>query len=97
MARKPVDELAPVPEAPRPSSATEADGIQNARSEARKYLLDAVRLYAAVAFSHDSEVSLFTRVGAAKELVGLAAVSQPPPTPPTPAYERRDGDGRAVD
>jgi hypothetical protein len=84
-----VDALEPaVPAAPQPSADSPPIGIEEARALARRYLVDSVRLFASVAFAPDSEVSLFTRFSAAKEVVAMASV--PPasaPLPPPPSHE----------
>ena len=43
------------------------------RPLARRYLPNAVRLYAAIAFASDSEAALHTKYLCAKELVAIAA------------------------
>ena len=76
----------PVPAAPSPSAASAADGIENTRVLARRYLTDAVRLLAGIAFAPDSEAALHTKMLAAKEIVAIAGVI-PQATPAPPPYE----------
>ena len=72
-----------VPTAPSPSAASAAEGMENTRAMARRYLPDAVRLLAGVAFAPDSEAALYTRVLCAKEIVAIAgAIPQAAPAPP---------------
>jgi len=72
-----------VPAAPPPSAASPADGMKDTRAMARRYLPDAVRLLARVAFAPDSEAALYTRVLCAKEIVAIAgAIPQAAPAPP---------------
>jgi hypothetical protein len=54
----------PPPEAPEPAVNSAADGLSIAREQARKYLLNAVFLWAAIAFGN-GEASLWTRLQAA--------------------------------
>src|SRR6516165_3849050 len=75
-----------VPAAPPPSAASPADGMKDTRAMARRYLPDAVRLLAGVAFAPDSEAALYTRVLCAKEIVALAAAI-PQATPAPPPYQ----------
>jgi hypothetical protein len=77
-----------VPDAPAPSASTARDGTEIARALARQYLPDAVRLYAGIAFSPDSEAALHTKYLVSKELVGIAGViPQLTPAPPPPHDE----------
>ena len=72
-----------VPTAPSPSAASAAEGMENTRALARRYLPDAIRLLAGVAFGPDREAALYTRVLCAKEIVALAgAIPQATPAPP---------------
>ena len=69
------------------SAANAAEGMENTRAMARRYLPDAIRLLAGVAFAPDSEAALYTRVLCAKEIVAIAgaipqAAPAPPPYPP---------------
>ncbi len=81
-----------VPAAPSPSAASPADGMKDTRAMARRYLPDAIRLLAGVAFAPDSEAALYTRVLCAKEIVAIAGViPQATPAPPQPHDE--DGGG----
>ena len=74
-----------VPTAPLPSAASPAEGMENTRAMARRYLPDAIRLLAGVAFAPDSEAALYTRVLCAKEIVAIAGVI-PQATPAPPPY-----------
>ena len=74
-----------VPTAPSPSAASAAEGMENTRAMARRYLPDAVRLLAGVAFAPDSEAALYTML-CAKEIVAIAGVI-PQATPAPPPYE----------
>src|SRR5262245_37230398 len=84
-----------VPAAPSPSAASPAEGMENTRAMARRYLPDAVRLLAGVAFAPDSEAALYTRVLCAKEIVAIAGAI-PQATPAPPPYEG-DGDSSEPD
>ena len=75
-----------VPAAPPPSAASPADGMKDTRAMARRYLPDAIRLLAGVAFGPDSEAALYTRVLCAKEIVAIAGVI-PQATPAPPPYQ----------
>ena len=75
-----------VPAAPLPSAASPADGMKDTRTLARRYLPDAIRLLAGVAFGPDSEAALYTRVLCAKEIVAIAGAI-PQATPAPPPYE----------
>jgi hypothetical protein len=56
--------------------------MDNTRAMARRYLPDAIRLLAGVAFGPDSEAA-YTRVLCAKEIVAIAgAIPQATPAPP---------------
>ena len=76
----------PVPAAPLPSAASAPEGMENTRALARRYLPDAVRLFAGIAFAPDSEAALHTRMLCAKEIVAIAGVI-PQATPAPPPYE----------
>jgi hypothetical protein len=81
-----------VPSAPPPSSASASEGMEFARETARRYLLNTVLLWAAVAFAPDSEASLWTRVQCARLLAEVAgAIPQTVPEAPRPHDE--DGGG----
>ena len=83
-----------VPSAPAPSAASAVDGMESTRALARRYLPDAIRLLAGVAFGPDSEAALYTRVLCAKEIVALAgAIPQATPTPPQP-HDEDGGSGK---
>ena len=75
-----------VPAAPSPSAASPAEGMENTRAMARRYLPDAVRLLAGIAFGADSEASLYNKYLAAKEIVAIAGAI-PQATPAPPPYE----------
>ena len=87
-----------VPDAPKPSDDTPKDGMAGGREDARRYLRNAVRLYAGVAFAPDSEAPLHTKVLATNALVAIAgAIPQPTPAPPQPQGEGDGGGGNASD
>ena len=75
-----------VPSAPAPSSTSASEGMERARALARRYLPDAARLLAGIAFAPDSEAALHTRMLCAKEIVAIAGVI-PQATPAAPPYE----------
>jgi hypothetical protein len=75
-----------VPVAPQPSAKSAPEGMENTRTLARRYLPDAVRLLAGIAFAPDSEAALHTRMLCAKEIVAIAGVI-PQATPAPPPYE----------
>ena len=75
-----------VPTAPSPSAASAADGMESTRALARRYLPDAVRLLAGIAFAPDSEAALHTRMLCAKEILAIAGVI-PQATPSPPPHE----------
>jgi hypothetical protein len=84
-----------VPLAPDPLSASPRDGMEGARALARRYLLNAVRLHAGIAFAPDSEAPLHTKMLSAKEIAAIAgAIPQATPTPPHPHDEDDDGANR---
>ena len=86
MAKQPLEtDLRPT--TPSPSADSPSDGMTEARSLAKRYMTDAVRLLAGVAFAPDSEAALHTRVLAAKQLIEVAGIA--PPTPVAPSYEGR--------
>jgi hypothetical protein len=60
--------------------------MERTRALARRYLPDAVRLLAAIAFAPDSEAALHTKMLCAKEIVAMAGVI-PQATPAPPPYE----------
>ena len=81
-----------VPSAPKPSAASAADGMESTRALARRYLPDAVRLLAGIAFAPESEAALHTKMLCAKEIATLAGViPQVAPAPPQPHDEHNDG------
>ena len=80
-----------VPDAPAPLSASPRDGMEGARSLARRYLVNAVRLHAGIAFSEQSEAPLHTKMLSAKEIAAIAgAIPQSTPTPPQPRDQHED-------
>jgi hypothetical protein len=83
-----------VPDAPEPLSAFPKDGMKVASELARRYLPNAVRLYAAIAFAPDSEAPLHTKVQSTKGLVEIAGViPQATPATPPPPLDEGGGDG----
>jgi hypothetical protein len=89
---RPRRQLEPVPSIPQPSSASASEGMEIAQETARRYLLNSVHLWAAVAFAPDSEARLHTRVRCAQLLAAVAgAIPQAVPEAPRPHDE--DGDG----
>jgi hypothetical protein len=60
------------PTTPSPSSDSPSDGMTEARSLAKRYMSDAVRLLAGIAFAPDSEAPLHTRMLACKQLIEVA-------------------------
>jgi hypothetical protein len=83
MQKKPLDQGVPgVPQAPPPSAKSAADGVTEARARARMFLPNALDLLASVAFSPTSEAALHTRLLAAKQIVEIAGIPQPPPAAP---------------
>ena len=79
------------PTTPTPSADNPSDGMTETRALARRYLPDAVRFLAGLAFAKDSEAALHTRFLAAKQIVEIAGVI-PPATPVAPSSE---GSGHA--
>jgi hypothetical protein len=71
------------PVTPPPTADTPLDGASEARALAKRYMVDAVKLLAGVAFSPDSEAALHTRVVACKQLIDVAGLSPPPPSAPS--------------
>jgi hypothetical protein len=51
--------------------------MAEARSLAKRYMSDAVRLLAGIAFAPDSEAPLHTRLMAAKQLIEVAGIAPP--------------------
>jgi len=82
------------PTTPSPSAESPSEGMEKTRALARRYLPDAVRLLAGVAFARDSEAALHTRMIAAKAIVDIAGVI-PQATPVAPSYEGSSNDGPA--
>jgi hypothetical protein len=82
-----------VSDTPTPSSATPIDGMEQARTLARRYLPDGVRFLAALAFGKDTEASLHSRFLAANLLATIAGVI-PQATPTAPQIDSA-GDGSA--
>lgn len=73
------------PTTPSPSSDSPSDGMTEARSLAKRYMSDAVRLLAGIAFAPDSEAPLHTRMLACKQLIEVAGIA--PPTPVAPSHD----------
>ena len=63
------------PTVPMPSTDDPADGVAQTRALARRYLPDATKLLAAIAFGKDTEAGLHTRMIAAKAIVDIAGVA----------------------
>jgi hypothetical protein len=80
------------PATPTPSSDSPSDGMAEARSLAKRYMSDAVRLLAGIAFAPDSEAALHTRLMAAKQLIEVAGIVQP--TPVAPSHDGASSGGR---
>ena len=95
MARKPFDHPRRLPEAPSPSAASSPDGMECARALARRYLPDAVRLLAGIAFAPNSEAALHTRMLCTKEIVAIAGVI--PQATPAPLPDEGGGDSSEPD
>lgn len=91
-AKEPTNHREPVPAAPAPAAATAIDGMAVGREEARRYMPNNVRLWAAVAFSPDAEVSLWTRVQASR-LIAEAAGEIQPRMPTLPPHYEAASDG----
>jgi hypothetical protein len=66
--------------------------MESTRALARRYLPDAVRLLAGIAFAPDSEAALHTRMLCAKEIVAIAGVI-PQAKPSPPPYEAAGDSG----
>ena len=77
------------PTTPSPSADSPSDGMTETRALARRYLPDAVRFLAGLAFAKDSEAALHTRFLAAKQIVEIAGVI--PPTTPVAPSDRAGG------
>ena len=87
-----------VPSAPKPSAASARDGMEGTRALARRYLPDALRLFAGVALSPDSEAALHTKMLCAKEIVAMAGViPQQTPAAPVPLPDERAMDSSEPD
>jgi hypothetical protein len=87
-----------VPSAPPPSSASASEGMELARETARRYLLNIVLLWAAVAFAPDSEASLWVKVQCARLLAEMAgAIPQAVPEAPSPSRHEAVSDGHDTD
>jgi len=71
------------PPVPAAASASAADGMAEGRELARSYLVNCVRLNAAIAFTAASEASLHNRYLCAKEIREIAGVI-PPMVPDAP-------------
>ena len=82
----------PPPDAPPPSAASAAEGVDQARVLARRFLPDAVNLLAAIALG-GGEAAAHTKLLACKQLVeiaGLVPPAIPAPPPPQPQSEVAD-------
>ncbi|MCL2429989.1 MAG: hypothetical protein FWD12_12245 [Alphaproteobacteria bacterium] len=94
MVKKPDRER--VPAAPSPQAASAPEGLDVSRLMARRYLPNAVLLFAGVAFSESSEASLWVKCQCARMLTELAgATSATTPAAPQPHYG--NGDARGPD
>jgi hypothetical protein len=93
--KKPPEPQEPVPDAPTPSGTSPAEGMMiRAQELAREFMPNNVLLWAGVAFSPDSQASLWVKVQCTRMLALVAgAFPEATPTPPLP----HDGgsDGRA--
>jgi hypothetical protein len=76
-----------------PLSATANEGMEEGRALARRYLANVVKLQAAIAFGHNSEAGLHTRMLAAKSIADIAGAI-PQSTPTAPSFESH-GSGQA--
>jgi len=66
--------------------------MESTRAVARRYLPDAIRLFAGIAFAPDCEAALHTKYLAAKEIVAIAGViPQATPAPPPPPHDEGGG------
>ena len=82
---KQLGDRAPTPTTPSPSAASPTDGIEQARTLARRYLPDLVQLWAGIALGRDTEAGLHTRFLAGKAISDVAGVvPQTTPTAPSP-------------
>jgi hypothetical protein len=82
------------PTTPTPSADSPSDGMTEARSLAKRYMCDAIKLLAGIAFAPDSEAPLHTRMLACKQLIEVAGIA--PPTPVAPSYEGTGNSGGAA-
>jgi hypothetical protein len=83
-----------IPSAPAPIAGSARGGLEQARSEARKYLPNAVRLLAGIAFAETSEASLHTRALCTRQIVEIAGViPQASPVAPAPLDDGVEHDG----
>jgi hypothetical protein len=73
------------PSTPPPSAQTPTVGVEEARALAKRYMTDAVRLLAGIAFAPDSEAGLHTKMLACKQLIEVAGIA--PPTPVAPGTD----------
>jgi hypothetical protein len=86
-----------VPSVPEPSSRSASNGMDVGRELARCFVPDNVRLWAALAFGADAEVSLWTRLQATRLIAEFAgAIGQRPLGAPLPLLDER-ADGRDRD
>jgi hypothetical protein len=70
-----------------PAFATALQGMEEGRALARRYLVNVVRLQAAIAFGRNTEAGLHTRMLAAKSIADIAG-AVPQSTPVTPSLDR---------
>jgi hypothetical protein len=71
--------------------------MEGARELARSYLIDAVRLLAAIGLAPESEAALHTRMMAAKELVSIVPAAPAPAPAPAPLLQGGAEDRREPD
>ena len=66
--------------------------MESTRAVARRYLPDAIRLFAGIAFAPDFEAALHTIYLADKDIVAIAGViPQATPAPPPPPHDEGGG------
>jgi hypothetical protein len=83
-----------VPDAPESSAPTARDGMESARSLARRYRVDCVRFHAGVASHPTSEAPLYTKTLNTRSIEEIAgAIPQAVPAAPPP-LDAEAGDGR---
>jgi hypothetical protein len=94
--RKTPEPREPVPDAPTPSGASPAEGMMRAQEVARQFMPNNVFLWAGVAFSPDSQASLWVKVQCTRMLAEVAgAFPQATPTAPQPHNGSSDGHARS--